>query len=643
MRALARVLLALCLGLAGLTATAPETGAAQAPRSPLEVREVEAFLDGQMAARMEVAHVAGAVVAVVQDGEVLLSKGYGYADVAAAQPVDPASTLFRPGSISKLFTWIAVMQLVEQGRLDLDADVNTYLGDWQIPETFAQPIRLRHILTHTPGFEDVSLGLFVRESDPMLSLEDYLRQHLPARVYPPGEVMAYSNYASALAGHIVSRVSGVPFEQYVAENIFAPLGMTASTFVQPLPDTLAGGMSRGYRYLGGRYEPRWFEVVQARPAGGLSTTGADMARFMIALLQGGSYDSRSILPSSMVRDMMDLHYSVPPQQQGWGWGFAVQKTGGLHTAGHGGDTTYFHSSLSLLPQHGVGIYVSTNTDTGEAVAEPLVSAFLERYFLPTTSRQPQADSYPLESGERFAGSYMIARANFTSIERLLTLFQTVSVHATERGTLKLVGPHGLDEVEWAQDEPLLFVPVETGDVLAGPLVFEANESGRVERLYVGGWALLKLPGYAVALASLPGVGALLAVMLASVVIWPVGFLGNRARRRRLETQPGTGIWPSLARLVAWAQAVLSLLALGGIFVLLSDLESVTFGLPAALELLLRVPYLTTALTGAMLLFAVAAWWRGWWTLIGRLHYTLLTVAAALLVVWQASWRLLVWG
>lgn len=640
MRTLARFLLVLALVLAGLATVTPRTAAAQSPRGLAEVSELEAFLDGQMRARMEAEHVAGALVVVVKDGEVMLAKGYGYADLEQAAPVDPATTLFRPGSISKLFTWTAVMQQVEQGRLDLDADINTYLGDLQIPATFVEPIRLRDIMTHTPGFEDVGRGLFVKDSAPILSLEDYLRQYMPARVYPPGEVTAYSNYATALAGYIVGRVSGVPFEQYVRDNILEPLGMASSTFQQPLPSELAGQMSEGYRYLGGRYEPRWFEVVQATPAGGLSATGEDMARFMVALLQGGSYGGGTILQPETVQDMTELHFSVPPQEQGWGRGFAVQKVSGLHIAGHGGDTTYFHSSLSLLPEHTVGIYVSTNTDTGGAVAAPVVNAFLERHFLLAPALEPQPESYPLADGARFAGGYNLARANHTTVERLLTLFQRVEVVITERGTLKLVGPFGLEEVEWAQSEPLVFVPVGTDDPMVGPLVFKEDASGKVERLYVGGWALLRLPAYAAALASLPLVGLLLAVTASTLVIWPVGFLGNRDRRRRLGSQAGSGVWPTLARLVAWVQAALSLVALLGIFMLLSDLETVTFGVPPLMETLMKVPYLTTALLGVMLLFTVAVWWKGWWTLIGRLHYTFITLLAGVLVLWQAYWRIL---
>ncbi len=451
---------------------------------------------------------------------------------------------------------------------------------------------------------------------------------------------AYSNYATALAGHIVARVSGVPFEQYIHDHILEPLGMSSSTFQQPLPAEVAGQMSEGYRYLGGRYEARWFEVVQASPAGALSATGDDMARFMVALLQGGSLDGAAILRPDTLQDMMALHFSVPPQEQGWGRGFAVQKVSGLHIAGHGGDTTYFHSFLSLLPQHNVGIYISTNTDTGGAVAAPVVNAFLERYFLPVPARQPQPESYPLTNGERFAGDYLPARANFSTMEKFISLFQAVTVIVTDRDTIRLAGPFSRDVVEWAQVEPLVFGPVDTDVRLAGPLVFQDDAAGRITHLHVGGWTFVRPPWYGSMGFTYLLLGVCLPILLLTMLMWPIGFFGNWSRRRKLESSAGTGALPTVARVVAWAYALLTVLILAGIASLIGDLEAVSFGLPPFLMTLLRLLYVTTALATVMAFFAAVAWWKGWWTRVGRLHYTFVTMAAVLLVWWQWYWRLL---
>ncbi len=184
---------------------------------------LEAWLDGFLPYALATGDVAGAVVVVVKDGSTLLQKGYGYADVATRKPVDPATTLFRPGSISKLTTWTAVMQLVEQGKLDLDADVNGYL-DFKIPARDGQPITLRNILTHTPGFEERIKDLIIAEGTPFDPLDVYLKKWVPTRIFAPGTTPAYSNYATSLAGYIVARVSGLSFDDYVDQHILAAAG-----------------------------------------------------------------------------------------------------------------------------------------------------------------------------------------------------------------------------------------------------------------------------------------------------------------------------------------------------------------------------------------------------------------------------------
>src|SRR5262245_30240763 len=227
-----------------------ETPAA-APASPASARglrdraELEAFIDGIMVANLRDKHVAGATISVVKDGALLFAKGYGFADVAKRRPTDPERSLFRIGSTSKLFTWTAVMQLVEQGKLDLDADVNRYL-DFKIPATFPQPITLRHIMTHTPGFEEDSRDLISDDSTTLIPLGRWLATHIPGRVRPPGTFASYSNYATALAGYIVQRTSGTPWDDYIEQHVLAPLGMMQTATRQPLPSRLKADMSDGY-------------------------------------------------------------------------------------------------------------------------------------------------------------------------------------------------------------------------------------------------------------------------------------------------------------------------------------------------------------------------------------------------------------
>jgi CubicO group peptidase (beta-lactamase class C family) len=222
-------------------AQVPAVATQPSPPPVLTKADFETFLDALIPSQLRNRNIAGAVVSVVKDGQVLFQKGYGYADFEAKKPVLPDQTLFRPGSISKLFTATAVMQLVEQGKLDLDRDVNDYL-DFEIPKTYPEPVTLRRLLTHTAGFEDTLKNLFVAHESDLKPLSTYLLNEMPARIFPPGKVPSYSNYGFTVAGYIVERVSGEKFERYIDNHILKPLQMTNSTFDQPLPPQLAPQM-----------------------------------------------------------------------------------------------------------------------------------------------------------------------------------------------------------------------------------------------------------------------------------------------------------------------------------------------------------------------------------------------------------------
>lgn len=381
------------------------TGAPQ-----LTQEDVSAWLDGFMPYALKTADVAGAVVTVVKDGEILVNRGYGVADIERNIPVDPENTLFRPGSISKLFTWTAVMQLVEQGEIDLDADVNNYL-DFNIPSPRGM-ITMRHLMTHTPGFEEVLKDLFVedtefREGD----LRNFLVNHIPAQLFDAGATPAYTNYATTLAGYIVQRVSGKSFEAYVEDHVFAPLGMNRSSFRQPLPDELAPGMSSGYKTRSnGEAQP--FEVVIPMPAGALSATGADIARFMIAHLNGG----QGLMSQTTANQMHETLDNQFPGLNGFALGFYRMDRKGQKVVSHGGDTLWFHSDLNLFLDQNVGIYISMNSAGGERagpIRRNFFTAFTDRYF-PRRERSPVVRRTAEEHGRAMTGVYEPSRGTDSS-------------------------------------------------------------------------------------------------------------------------------------------------------------------------------------------------------------------------------------
>src|SRR5215510_2121543 len=367
--------------------------------------DFETFLDALIPSQLRNRNIAGAVVSVVKDGQVLFEKGYGYSDVEEKKPVLPDQTLFRPGSISKLFTATAVMQLVEQGKLDLDRDVSDYL-DFPIPKTYPEPVTLRQLLTHTGGFEETLKNLFVAHESDIKPLRSYLVNEMPARIFPPGKIPSYSNYGFTLAGYIVERVSGEKFERYVQNHILKPLGMNHSTFDQPLSAQLVPQMSKGY--LSASKKPRDFEWVQAAPAGALTTTAADMTRFMLAFLQDGALDGVSILKPETVQQMETRQFEFHPMLTGLAITFMEYLIDPVRIIAHGGDTVYFHSDMILVSDAHFGYFLSYNSlgkDVGGGRGE-ILRAFMNRYFPNPDEQKGDVDAETQKSdGRRVSGIY----------------------------------------------------------------------------------------------------------------------------------------------------------------------------------------------------------------------------------------------
>ena len=352
------------------SSTSAAARTAQHPAVALTAEDLNAWLDGYLPYALHTADIAGAVVAVVKDGQILTERGYGYSDVAARAPVDPKLTLFRPGSVSKLVTWTAVMQLVEQGKIDLDADVNRYL-DFKIPPREGQPVTMRNLMQHVAGFEEQAKGL-ISEDPKAPGFEALLKQWVPQRVFAPGSTPAYSNYGASLAGYMVQRVSGESFDSYVEKHIFQPLDMQHSSFRQPLPADLAPLMSKGYELASEAAHP--FEIIGPAPAGAMSSPAEDMAHFMIAHLQNGEYHGNRILSAATAEMMHNSPLTLLPPLNRMELGFFETNINDREVIGHLGDTDYFHTSLHLFLQEGVGFYVSFNSAGKSGAAHSLRTA-----------------------------------------------------------------------------------------------------------------------------------------------------------------------------------------------------------------------------------------------------------------------------
>jgi len=411
---------------------APKAPAAKSqpePKSPeqkltpsakeLTATDLETFLDGLMPLQLAHADIAGAVVAVVKDGKLLFAKGYGYSDYEKKILVSAENTLFRPGSISKLFTWTSVMQLVEQEKLDLDRDVNAYI-DFKVPATFGKPTTLRDIMTHRPGLEETIKDLFVGSEKDLRPIAQYLPAHLPKQIYPPGTIPAYSNYATTLAAYMVQRISGEQFDDYVEAHVLKPLGMTHATFRQPLPDALKPLISNGYQLASAG--AKGFEFVEVAPAGSLSASAESMTHFMIAHLQNGRYGSVQILKPETAMQMHQRQQGWPASMNAMALGFYEESRNGQRIIGHGGDTQWFHSDLHLLLDANTGFFVSYNS-TGKDEVSPrgvLFDKFMDRYFSVPPGNEPVPPTVA-QDARSVAGLYKISRRFDTNILAVTTL------------------------------------------------------------------------------------------------------------------------------------------------------------------------------------------------------------------------------
>jgi CubicO group peptidase (beta-lactamase class C family) len=613
-------------------AAAPQPLGGGGLRSP---EELEAFVDGFVGGEMEAYDVAGLTVAVVKDGQLFFAKGYGWADVDKRIPVEADKTLFRPGSVSKLFTWTAVMQLVEQGKLDLDADVNTYLTQFKIPATYAGPITLRHALTHTVGLEDGGIGyLMARSREEIVPLAQSLSRHVPARVRPVGTSgeglsSSYSNWATALAGLIVANVSGVSFEDYVEANILRPLGMDSSTFKEPLPEALAERMSVGYSFEAGAFKPRGYEfIANFGPAGAMAGTATDMARFMIAHLQEGALGDARILKPETARAMHARVFSPHPAVSGSGLGFYEAYVNGRRIMGHGGDTNYFHSELGLLANEGVGYFVSVNTG-GKAALVPrhFVRAFMNHYFparLPAVTAPADFDA----RAAKYAGHYRALRHSYTRFEKVFGLVGGATVAATDKKTLVIPDLLG-DTAQYVEVAPAVFREVGGDRTVA----FVESEAGQVVGM-VGHFPFIpfyKLRWYEGApfQFTLLGLSVLLflLVLVSALRNWKSDTAGPRAARWARRNLGLLGAL-NLAFLVAFA----SMFAAG--------LDDLIFALPKGLYAVLTLPLIGLALTVLAAALVVRVWREPYWTRGARVLHTA-GVAAAVAFVWFLNyWNLL---
>ena len=410
---------------------------------------VSAFFDELIPGQMDEYNVPGATVSIVQGDRVVFLKGYGLANIEENQAVDPKNTLFRVASVTKLFAGTAIMQLIDQGKIDPDADINDYLNEFQVPASGFAPITVSHLMSHSAGFEDLwSNG--IGDSRQNLTPVEVLAAGLPQRVREPGNLAVYSNYGFSLLGHIVEKVSGVSFGDYVEAHVLNVLGMRQSSVRVPLQEYLVNDVAIGYGYEDGNQVPKEMGTqteegilfASGSAAGGLVSSAGAMAKFAIAHLNAGCYKGNCILAPETVARMHERVYGRHPDLPGMASAFHEKFKNGRRFLTHSGRTIYFNSNFFIDPEVGVGFFIANNGGDGGPMVGEVADAFIDHFFPDESIPERIPVSGFAERVKKYEGEYRYNRRSYNTLEKVLSIAFGEVVTLTENDTLLLTSKSG---------------------------------------------------------------------------------------------------------------------------------------------------------------------------------------------------------
>jgi CubicO group peptidase (beta-lactamase class C family) len=625
------------LGLSLLLAMAAMPNVAFAQQAAMPARaQLEEHADNAIQTTLKQHGLKGAAVVLVANGAIAYAQGYGTAG-ESGEKIDPATTVFPLDSIAKVLTGTAVMQLVDDGKLDLDTDINNYLQQVHIPDRFpGKPITLRHLLTHTAGFEEKVIGILPASPNQIGPLGNYLAQHQPERVRPPGEFVAYSNYGLALAGLIVEEVSNTRFDTYMAKYVLQPLGMGMTSFAQPLPDDIKKHVATMYeRQADGTQTPAKRSGDFLVPAGGAWTTAADMGKFICMQIGGCDTGGQKILSSATLTELQKRQFGGDPRLPGMALSFEERYLGSLRMLAHGGDGPGSHSALAIAPDTKTGAFVVFNSDGTDGTGPFAAHEVAGELMLYMNGRQhtdqgngPIAAA-PKNVAKAVSGTFRTTRMNTSDFTKLFIASSTdITVKVNSDGTLtttRLSLDPSSKTQHWNPAGEGLYQEKGSGRLLAFATVNGATV------LYEGASTYQQLPGHQTLTMHLLliTVGVLL---LWSCIAWPLGNLFRRLRKKQpKQAQPQLA---KIARLTMGLTAILVLTFVIALVALVADstnfLNSVLEGRPVIYIAFLPLTFAAIGML-ATAVFAVMAWQRSWWTIGMRIHFTLAAFGGLLLL------------
>jgi CubicO group peptidase (beta-lactamase class C family) len=646
--ALAFITVLLVATVAPAAATSPQEPALSlAGSDSIDPAAVATFFDRELPASMERHDVPGGVVTVVHDGDVVLLRGYGHADLESGEPVDPHTTVFRTGSVAKVVTTTGVMQLNEAGKVDLDTDVSEYV-DVEIPATYDERVTLRHLATHTAGFDYVNDGVLTDDPAAIPTVETVVKTELPPRVRAPGTASAYDNHGWTLMGYVIEQQSGRSYSSYVHDEVFAPIGMSRSTASEVLPANLRGDLATGYYVENSEFVVADPVYVRLAPAGSFATTGADMGRFLRANLEGGCVDSDCILDPTSVDELHATQFRGHPDLSGMAFGYEEYDRNGQRVLGKAGDTGVFSADLWLLPDHELGVFMAFNAPGGAYVRAEVYDAFISEFFPVDESTTDAVPGFDYRAAD-IVGEYQLSRVSETDHTKFLGLVEVISVQAVDDGVVSL--SVGGQSKKYVEVDPYVF---EERDG-ASRIAFVSHDDGMY--LFSSDFTtdhLRKIGPMEQPLVRVGLVGGSLLVALSGVFGWPAAALYYRVRRGR---RPRGGTYdPDVAarsdggrrlpatatgaRILAGAAAIAVVTTLAGIVYALST-DSLAFatGIHSLLGPVTTLP----VVAGILLVGAVVAGYSAWsapdWGRVAKVHFALVVFAVGVLLAELAVYNL----
>ena len=591
---------------------------------------VESFLQSFFADYMAETHAPGAVFTLVDaDGPIIL-EGFGKHHYENGEPVDPNRHLYRIASITKNFTAVAIMQLVEQGLIDLDADVNQYLKHIQLEDRFDKPITVRNLLQHSSGIEEEFMALSLRSVEERIPMAEYFQLHPPTRTYPPGEYNRYTNRAYMFLGHLVEDISGEVYEDYIQRHILDPLGMSDTT--SDLTPEQEPRLTPGVFYVDGEYFEQEAVTTVSRPSGDLISSARDMARYIAMFLNGGEVDGQRILGSETVRLMMDNCFSHHPEFDGSCLGFGAYTTpNGITVRKHGGYYGGWNADFVLFPEQGLGYFTASSGDT--RYQRELLTGLIEPLF----GESGDPDDYfefsdTIDRVEDIEGLY---RPQFLSgtHEKVLGLFNGDTEAKVEEGGVLRFGAGRFRQVK-----PLVFRNVETG----APLVFVEDENGRiVQTLGPTGWMAVhdrlsfwQTGTFQLRLLMLSlSLAALFALVFVIAQLW--NWLRRKANPNDLPERTTVAGWMVAIACMVWA-ASWAVLWFSGF----RDIGIITFGLTGAIKVFFLLNKVAAVVTILAALATIAYAVKPERMILRKIGLALGSLASLGLTFWTWYWNLL---